>query len=319
MKFGGLVVLVSCVACGEVADPNKLADAPLAPDGGADAPVDGPPMDAPPRCDPAKPFGAPMPIAELNTAMSEVTPYLSQDELQILFASNRTGGVGGMDIYLASRTSPTGTFDAPILLPGVNTTMAESRPMVTMGRLRLYVETNTTGMPADWEISGATRASTAAAFGAWAAIPQLNSTTADTAPFVLPDDSAIYFMSNRAVGGAHELWKSDHPGGNWTTPAAVPGVNLNDATMDYPFLTPDELTLYFSSSRTGGAGSRDIWMATRTSTTMRFSDPINIAALNTTASESGGWVSADNCVIYFTRDIGVAAANPQIFRAEKPL
>jgi hypothetical protein len=85
------------------------------------------------------------------------------------------------------------------------------------------------------------------------------------------------------------------------------------------FLTPDELVLYLTSSRTGGAGGTDIWMATRATTAVNFDTPINIAALNTASPESGGWVSADNCVIYFGRNVGAAASNINIYRAEKPL
>lgn len=148
-------------------------------------------------------------------------------------------------------------------------------------------------------------------------IPQINSTTTDSAPFVLGDDSAIYFMSTR--GGTAELHRSAHSGGNWTTPAKVMGTNLNETSFDYPFLTANELVIYFSSSRAGGAGGRDIWMATRASATAAFGDPINVAVLNTAGPETSGWVSADNCVIYFTRNVGVAASNQQIMRAEKPL
>lgn len=320
MKCGGFVVLALC-ACGDVKDPNKLPDAPVQQDGAIDGPdIDAPETDAPPpRCDPQKPFGTPVALTELNSNMDDVAPYLSPDELTVTFASSRSGGIGQTDAYIATRTSPTGAFGTPAAVPGVNTTTYENRPMMTSDGLRMYFETNLTGQVADWNNAVATRGATSASFGAWAAIPQINSATTDSAPYVLPDDSAIYFMSTRGTSGAQELWRSSHQGGNWTTPTLVAGTNLNDASFDYPFLTPDELVLYFSSSRAGGAGGRDIWMATRASTAAGFGDPVNIAALNTAGPESSGWVSADNCVIYFVRNIGVAASNWQIMRAQKPL
>jgi hypothetical protein len=322
MKFGGFLVLLTCAACGDVKDPNKLPDAPMQQDGPADdgPDIDAPDIDAPPpRCDPSKPFGTPSPLSELNLGGDDLNPHLSADERTITFASIRAGGLGQTDAYIATRASPTGTFGTPMAIPGVNTTTVDNRPMITGDGLRIYFETNLTGQTADWNNAVATRNSTSANFSAWTAIPQINSTTTDSAPFILPNDSAIYFMSTRGTGGAQELWRSAHQGGNWTTPALVAGTNLNEASLDYPMLTPDELVLYVSSSRAGGAGGRDIWMATRTSTAMPFGDPVNIAALNTASPESTGWISPDNCVIYFTRNIGVAASNSQIFRAEKPL
>jgi Tol biopolymer transport system component len=322
MRLRSIVVVMAVTGCGKVADNNKLPDAPVQQDSAiADGPdIDAPDIDAPPpRCDPAKPFGTPVAVTELNSGSDEVTPYLSEDERVITFASSRTGGLGQTDAYTASRAAPTGPFGTVTAVPGVNTATYENRPMITNDGLRMYFETNTTGQAADWNNSVATRGSTSANFGGWTAIPQINTNTTDSAPYILPDDSAIYFMSTRGTGGAQELWRSAHQGGNWTTPALVPGTDLNDSSFDYPVVTPNELVLYFSSSRAGGAGGRDIWMATRNSTAVAFGAPINIAALNTASPESTGWVSADNCVIYFVRNIGAAASNWQIMRAEKPL
>ncbi|MFN0251201.1 MAG: hypothetical protein ACKV2T_30275 [Kofleriaceae bacterium] len=319
MTLRSFVIVVAVTGCGEVADNNKLPDAPV-PDGAVDGPnIDAPEIDAPPlRCDPQKAFGTPVALTELNSGSDDVTPYVSPDERLITFASTRAGGMGLSDAYVAVRAATTDPFGAPTAMQGVNTATYENRPMIVSGGLRVYFETNLTGMVADWNNSVATRASTQVSFGAWAPIPQINTATTDTAPYILPDDSAIYFMSTRGAGSP-EMWRSSFQGGNWTTPALVPGTNLNESSVDYPFVTPDELVLYFSSSRVGGAGGRDIWMATRASTAVAFGTPINIAALNTTSPESGGWISADNCVIYFARNIGVAASNWQIMRAEKPL
>jgi outer membrane protein OmpA-like peptidoglycan-associated protein len=41
--------------------------------------------------------------AQLNSVYRESTPYLSNDKKTLFFASNRTGGLGGMDIYMSKR------------------------------------------------------------------------------------------------------------------------------------------------------------------------------------------------------------------------
>ena len=40
----------------------------------------------------------------VNTAASEMSPYLSADGLTLYFASNRPGGCGGYDLYMTTRT-----------------------------------------------------------------------------------------------------------------------------------------------------------------------------------------------------------------------
>jgi Tol biopolymer transport system component len=307
MKAGFVTIVLVC-ACGSVNHP-ATPDAPSPDAPSPDAP--------PPRCDPRKPFGMPVPVTELNSTAGEGAPYLSPDELTVTFGSSRPGGLGSVDAYIATRSTPTGVFTMPSLIAGVNTAQIDNRPMITADGLTMYLETNLTGQAVDWKTAAATRTSTTASFGAWAAVSQLNSTTTDTAPYVLSDHSAIYFLSNRGTG--RQLWRSTRTGGNWTVPVLVTGTDLNDTSVDYPMVTPDELTIYFSSSRVGGAGGRDIWVATRASLVEGFGEPVNVAALNSAQDESGGWVSADNCVIYFIRNVGAAAPNYDIFRAEKPL
>jgi Tol biopolymer transport system component len=49
-------------------------------------------------------FGAPVPVTELNTSASSETPaWISPDGCRIYLASNRPGGPGGQDIYVAER------------------------------------------------------------------------------------------------------------------------------------------------------------------------------------------------------------------------
>lgn len=56
-------------------------------------------------------------------------PALSDDELTIVFASNRKGGIGGKDLYIATRASSGDDFDKPINLGNkVNTKADEMFP-----------------------------------------------------------------------------------------------------------------------------------------------------------------------------------------------
>ena len=78
-----------------------------------------------------------------------------------------------------------------------------------------------------------------------------------------------------------------------------PSVNssYNDGT---PCISPDGLSLYFASTRPGGVGFHDLWVATRTSTTDEWSEPVHLgSAINSWADDYGPSISSDGLTLYF--------------------
>jgi len=72
--------------------------------------------------------------------------------------------------------------------------------------------------------------------------------------------------------------------GTWTKPQSLGAdVNTDDFTETTPFLASDGATLYFSSDRTGGQGSNDIYYTKRIDKTWKiWSKPVNLGpAINT--------------------------------------
>lgn len=65
-------------------------------------------------------FSTPVPVSELNTTSYERYPRLTQDELTIFFASDRPGGFGQSDVYVATRNSPSEPFGPPQNVASVN-------------------------------------------------------------------------------------------------------------------------------------------------------------------------------------------------------
>ena len=59
-------------------------------------------------------FQPPTPVAELNTPQFDLTPSIRHDGLEIAFASDRPGGVGGRDLWSATRSSVNGTWSTPV-------------------------------------------------------------------------------------------------------------------------------------------------------------------------------------------------------------
>lgn len=317
----GAVVLFA--ACEPVKDPNALPDAPHAGDD-ADIPEDSAiPVDAPPpRCDPNKPFGMPVRVDALSTNVAgagtdDLHAVLSADELTVYFASNRAGGLGIYDIYTATRATTTDTWTNVALLGGaVNTTGEETHPSVSSDGLTLFASFRA-NPNSPYQVTRATRASTTAAFSALAPVTVINTVANNFDPYVLPDQSAIYWTSNRNANGDDDIYVATGTAGSFGTPAAAVGTSLNTTSGEAnPVLTPDGLNIYFRSNR----GSQyDIWVASRTSVANGFGAPVNVTSTNSNLPELPTWVSADNCILYFSRNVGTAASNYDIYSVTKPL
>ena len=72
--------------------------------------------------------------SELNTTATDGCPIQSPDDLSLYIASNRAGGVGGLDIWVAHRASSNEPFGAPVNLGApINTASDEFCPTPVRG------------------------------------------------------------------------------------------------------------------------------------------------------------------------------------------
>ena len=84
-------------------------------------------------------FGPATMVEELSTPANDQMPNVSRDGLEIVFASDRTGGAGALDIWTATRESTSDPWSAPTNLGGnVNTAAGESRPSLSGDGRRLH-------------------------------------------------------------------------------------------------------------------------------------------------------------------------------------
>jgi hypothetical protein len=83
-------------------------------------------------------FGPASPVAELNGAGNDIQPNVRKDGLEIVLSSNRTGTLGGQDIWAATRDSVSDPWSAPVNLgSAVNTGASESRPSLSWNATQL--------------------------------------------------------------------------------------------------------------------------------------------------------------------------------------
>ena len=64
----------------------------------------------------------------INSTASDQGPAISPDGLSLYFTSNRTGGVGGFDMYVSQRASVDGAWGSPVNIAALNTTSDEGNP-----------------------------------------------------------------------------------------------------------------------------------------------------------------------------------------------
>jgi Tol biopolymer transport system component len=91
-------------------------------------------------------YSAPMPAVGLNTPFQEQFASLTKDGLEIFFSSDRTGTLGGLDLWHATRESTSAAWGTPVNLgPAVNSSAAEGRSAISWDGMTLYFHSNRAG------------------------------------------------------------------------------------------------------------------------------------------------------------------------------
>ncbi|MBZ0266822.1 T9SS type A sorting domain-containing protein, partial [bacterium] len=237
----------------------------------------------------------------VNSASDEFRAALSPDGLTLIFDSDRAGGLGDFDLYQSAKVGgswgppsnlganvntaardyapalsadgntlylTTNTWDVAQsvwngsawgpranVFGGVNTGSQEWAPFVTAdGNTMYFTAFNRSGGSGGHDLWSAHW--TGSSWGAAASVPfngsgneYTGSVTADGNTMVLSIDGDIY--SSARVGGV------------WQTPVSLGAtINAPDRWDTNPLISPNGLTLVFSSERDGGFGGYDLYMAT---------------------------------------------------------
>jgi hypothetical protein len=81
-------------------------------------------------------WSAPTQIAGVNSATSEWSPWITAGATVVYFAGSN--GTPSQDLWVTTRSSPTASFFAPVLVGGVNTGESESDPWLSADLRTLY-------------------------------------------------------------------------------------------------------------------------------------------------------------------------------------
>ncbi|MCH8823921.1 MAG: PD40 domain-containing protein [Planctomycetes bacterium] len=230
----------------------------------------------------------PKALLDINTDADERGPALSADGSSLYFYSDRAGGFGGYDLWVASR-GDSGWLEPINLGEEVNSAYNDYGPCLTPDGSRVYFTSNrpklgATDAPSDdaWltEIKADyenrdydlySAAIDATQYGPARVVDKLNTSANESAPAISPAGDFIYFTSDRTGGsGGFDIYRARILPDGLADPT-----NLGDTlNTEFDELSP-ELTLrgfgiYFSSARNNHsfdiyyAESREVFAQTET-------------------------------------------------------
>lgn len=104
----------------------------------------------------------------------------------------------------------------------------------------------------------------------------------DDATLSSSTNEMIFAIADAAAGNTKDLWYMSRPSptGAWSMPTKLP-FNVTGVSDETPRLSPDNLTLYFASARTGGPGLLDIYKVTRPSIGGAWGTPSLVPGVST--------------------------------------
>jgi hypothetical protein len=152
------------------------------------------------------PWPAGSDISELNMLGRLSAPSLTADELNIFFHSpNIAGGLGGYDIWMATRTEVNLPFSGVRNLTEINTAASDNSPSVSPDGLTLYFNSNRNGSS---QIFKATRNSLSEPFGNIEHLSSFDTPGGHSVhPCISSDGKALYF-ARTSTGEPSDIYVS---------------------------------------------------------------------------------------------------------------
>jgi hypothetical protein len=256
-------------------------------------------------------FGTPTEVPNVNTSSREFKPSISADGLSLYFISNRPGGIGGFDIWVATRETTDDPWGTPVNLgTSINTPDNEWGVSISSDGLSLYFDISQPGTSAAIDdIVVATRETTDDDWGNPVSLgPIVNSSADDCYACISADGLELYFSSPRSGGyGNYDLWVTtrETTDEDWGIPENLgPTVNSSGYEVD-PSISADGRILFFTIGMNNcgsrcGYGGTEIWMTMRATTDAPWGEPVNLGPpVNSSAFEDYHNVSADGSTLFF--------------------
>jgi len=198
-----------------------------------------------------EPFGAPEPVAAINSEQTETSPAVSLDGRELWLGTERDGGLGEQDIWLSRRDAD--AWSEPSSVPELNSAEKDiPRPPAVAGTIMPLGSRR--GSSGYYETFLAERTSKGEAFSTPRELLELEVAGQNTVDAFLTEDG-LSLLFNRSPGAGEstgDLFVARRASRDEPFGAAVPLLTVNTAQDERdPWLSPDGRHLFFSSDRDG--------------------------------------------------------------------
>lgn len=250
----------------------------------------------------------------INSAFNDQHPAISNDNLTLYFVSDRPGGAGGTDIWVARRRRVGAAWSTPVPLPAtINTNTAEFAPTLAADGHALVFGSERSGGCGGRDIWVSLRRNTRDDFGWGPAVNlgcDVNFSGFDDGPTWFEDRRGrvtLYFTSQNRPGGFgdFDIWASEMNRDGSFGPA-YNVAELNSPARDTrTAIRRDGLEMLFTSTRPGslldvnGNVTLDLWVSTRPNTHAPWSEPEPAGAMNGAFNDGAPALSEDAEDVYF--------------------
>jgi outer membrane protein OmpA-like peptidoglycan-associated protein/tetratricopeptide (TPR) repeat protein len=218
----------------------------------------------------------------VNSSYPDYSPVVSADESTLIFTSRRPGSTGGdktendqfyEDIYISNKGKD-GNWSSPKPI-NINTNDNEANIGLSPDGQQLFVYRSINGGDIYYSnLEGET-------WGPLIAMDaNVNSPAWETHATQSVDGNTLYFVSDRKEGGlgGRDIWRCVKlPNGKWSMPLNL-GPTINTPfDEDAPFIHPDGVTLFFSSTGHKTMGGFDVFKSVKDDEG-KWSTPENLKA-----------------------------------------
>lgn len=208
-------------------------------------------------------FGAPILVSGLSEIILADNASVTDDGLKLYVQGQRLDEAGAPlqpDLFRAERPSKMTSFGALTEIAELNTPALDGDPFITPDGTTLYFASSRTGTNrvyrADWN---------GTKFVGPVPLTELDDAGGAAQPVVSADGLTLFFSSQRVPTlGGFDIWVATRANALGAFGDLVHLDALSSPSTDVAlWYSPDECRLYVGADRDGGAGGRDVYLATR--------------------------------------------------------
>ena len=162
------------------------------------------------RASSSEPWSTPANLGPPINSTSDDSGKISFDGLSLVVNSDRPGGSGGQDLWIATRPTLADAWSDPVNLgPTVNSTAWDWETALSADNRFLFFTSRRSGGLGNSDLWLTTRATTNDPWPTPINLgPMVNSSDYDSFPGISYDGSTLFFLSNRPGGSGHlDLWQ----------------------------------------------------------------------------------------------------------------